>query len=233
VSRSKTRHGAVASAGAGGPGQIASGAALAKSPQASRGPGATADRILVVGVDEVMAHSIRRTLREGGFDSELASSPTQALERLAGADFVGAVCDLRMPALSAAELLRGLRAAQPDLAVLAVTGGSRPWIAAANAHRGAYAYVLACFSRTELLNNLSHVLALRRMELLDHEFDAAVEQAVAARTTRLRAAIGVLGERCAAPLGPATGEALLHKLDDLLAVAERGCSHAGGALDHQ
>jgi len=82
-------------------------------------------RILVVDDEPVIVRFADRILRSAGYRPALATSGSQAL---AAADAMGhvdvLVTDLMMPEMTGDELARRVRAAQPDLKVLYLTGFS-------------------------------------------------------------------------------------------------------------
>jgi DNA-binding response OmpR family regulator len=83
-----------------------------------------AAQILLVEDDDGLRNAYRIVLGARGFDVGTAATGEEALERLDGrAGFPAAiVADLGLPGLSGPELVRRLRAAAPDSALLVLTG---------------------------------------------------------------------------------------------------------------
>jgi two-component system, cell cycle sensor histidine kinase and response regulator CckA len=80
-------------------------------------------RILVVDDEAALRELARRALERDDYEVMVASSGPQALELMTGdAPIALVVADVQMPELTGDEMVRRLRAAQPDLKVLYVTG---------------------------------------------------------------------------------------------------------------
>jgi len=67
---------------------------------------------------------VDRVLREAGYETARASDPTMALELAAAFQPSLLLTDMNMPAMNGDELARRLRAHNPDLRVLYLTGFS-------------------------------------------------------------------------------------------------------------
>jgi len=79
--------------------------------------------VLVVDDEEAMLEVFTETLQRLGVDVVGESDPRKAAEHVRGGDrFDVAVLDLRMPHVDGFALLEQLRAKQPDLPVIVVTG---------------------------------------------------------------------------------------------------------------
>ena len=80
------------------------------------------ESILVVEDDELVREVVERTLRRLGYDVTVAGLPEEALELAAARHFDALVTDVVMPGLTGDEVARRIRAAQPDLPVVFMSG---------------------------------------------------------------------------------------------------------------
>jgi sigma-B regulation protein RsbU (phosphoserine phosphatase) len=154
-------------------------------------PRAAPTRVLAVDDDPGMLHAVRRIL-EGRYEFAGASSPAEALALAAGFRPDLAILDIRMPGMDGFELMERLRAQQPDVDIIFVTGSmSDP-----DAHliraiqQGAFYFIQKPFDRQVLQVLVERCLELRRLRsVADREL------------TRLRVAQGRLLPQ-AAPAHP-------------------------------
>jgi CheY-like chemotaxis protein len=79
-------------------------------------------RVLLVDDQEELRRLYRRTLAKDGHDIALASNGREAVEHARGERFDVVITDVRMPDMGGLELLQALRAADPDLPVVLISG---------------------------------------------------------------------------------------------------------------
>jgi DNA-binding NtrC family response regulator len=79
-------------------------------------------RILVVDDDDPIRESIRLALELAGIDVTMAESGERAQEVCAATTFDGAIVDLLMPGMSGIDTIRALRARDPGLPVIVISG---------------------------------------------------------------------------------------------------------------
>ncbi|RYZ09428.1 MAG: response regulator [Myxococcales bacterium] len=79
-------------------------------------------RVLLVDDQEELRRLYRRTLAKDGHDIALASNGREAIEQAREERFDVVITDVRMPDMGGLELLQSLRAADPDLPVVLVSG---------------------------------------------------------------------------------------------------------------
>jgi len=82
----------------------------------------TVDRVLVVDDERNVVSALRRALRPQGFEVLTAFSGEEAMEILAREPVDAIVCDMRMPGISGAEVLRESRVLAPDAVRILLTG---------------------------------------------------------------------------------------------------------------
>jgi two-component system response regulator PilR (NtrC family) len=107
-------------------------------------------RILVVDDERSMQEFLEILLRKEGYDVATAGSVEQALVALEADDFDLVVSDIQMPDRSGLDLLRAIRAAQPDALVVMITAFATTETAIAAMKEGAYDYVTKPFKVDEM-----------------------------------------------------------------------------------
>jgi two-component system response regulator PilR (NtrC family) len=107
-------------------------------------------RILVVDDEQSMQEFLEILLRKEGYEVALAGSVDGALVALESDDFDLVISDIQMPERSGLELLRAIRAAQPDALVVMITAFATTETAIAAMKEGAYDYVTKPFKVDEL-----------------------------------------------------------------------------------
>lgn len=126
-------------------------------------------RILVVDDDRAVRESLRRSLEFNGYQVELASDGTQAIEAI-GADRPDAmVLDVMMPRLDGLEVARRLRGMGDDLPILVLTARDTVSDRVSGLDAGADDYLPKPFALEELLARLR---ALLRRASIEQQTDA-------------------------------------------------------------
>jgi two-component system response regulator MprA len=141
-------------------------------------------RILVVDDDAAVRESLGRALRLEGYDVELASDGTEALERLQGdgddPDLV--VLDVLMPNVDGIEVCRTLRRTGSRLPVLMLTARDEVSDRVAGLDAGADDYVVKPFALAELLARVRALIrrsgegAVDVLRFADIELDPATRE---------------------------------------------------------
>jgi CheY-like chemotaxis protein len=81
-------------------------------------------RVLVAEDDGLFADAVDTFLKQAGFKVVLAVDGEAALQKAADCHFDALLTDLRMPGLGGAALIRKLRADQPDLPIIVISGNA-------------------------------------------------------------------------------------------------------------
>lgn len=84
-------------------------------------------RVLVVDDDPVVAKSFDRVLSAKGYAVITAANGPEALEKLAHEDYDAVFTDIRMPGMDGLEVAQRIKATQPWMPVVIVTGYGSPW----------------------------------------------------------------------------------------------------------
>lgn len=152
-------------------------------------------RALVVDDEPAVRTFLCRWLREDGHECEEAGDAEEALAILETKDFDVLLTDLRMPGRGGLELVETARAADPELAILVVSGvaGDRAPVEALQ--RGAWAWIGKPFEREEVRIQLLCALRRRELERRARREHERLEEEVQRRTAEIRRRELELAER--------------------------------------
>ncbi|RMF60202.1 MAG: sigma-54-dependent Fis family transcriptional regulator [Calditrichaeota bacterium] len=107
-------------------------------------------KILVVDDEPLMASSLEEALRKWNFDVTLCHESETAIGRLSKETFDLVLTDIRLPKLSGMEVLKRVKEAAPDTAVIMITAYGTIDQAVAAMKQGAYDYITKPFSLDEI-----------------------------------------------------------------------------------
>jgi putative two-component system response regulator len=149
--------------------------------------------VLVVDDDEPYRVTLVRRLTRAGYHCLEAGDGVEA-RRILGSDAAvsAAVCDIELPGGSGIDLLRGLAADFPDVAVIMATGVGDLAVAELAVEIGAYGYLVKPFAFDELLIGLATALKRRELEIAGRDHARNLEAALA-RTRRLASLVSGIG----------------------------------------
>lgn len=125
------------------------------------------ERILVADDDAVIREGLRRILTAEGYDVETVSNGRAALERLDEKSFKLLITDLKMPGMSGLEVLQSLRACQPELPVVLITGYAAIDNAVEAMKNGATDYLSKPFANDELISKVKNAMESRAVLIDD------------------------------------------------------------------
>ena len=120
-------------------------------------------RVLIVDDEYSVRDSLESWFRKDGHDVCVASSGSEALDRMEGRTFDVAVVDIRMPGMDGIELQARLQALDPELAVIMVTAFASVDTAVASLKQGAFDYVTKPVDPDELSHLVRRALERRRL----------------------------------------------------------------------
>lgn len=124
-------------------------------------------RILVADDDAVIREGLRRVLSAEGYEVETVSNGRAALERLEEKNFRLLVTDLKMPGLNGLEVLEAIRARQPELPVVLITGYAAIDNAVQAMKNGATDYLAKPFANEEIVSKVKNAIASRAVLIND------------------------------------------------------------------
>ena len=120
-------------------------------------------RILVVDDETVIAENLRLTLEREGHDVETAANTVGAMLRMETREFALAIVDLILPDGDGLHLLRLLKAKDPSIEVIIMTGHGSISKAVEATKQGAFYFVAKPFDADEMLMLVSKALERRRL----------------------------------------------------------------------
>jgi len=144
---------------------------------------------LVIDDDELVRRVVCRVLATDGFTCAEAGDAETGLRRFRDEPTPLVVCDVQLPGRSGIETLPELRALDPEVAVLMISGRDDPEIADAATDHGAYGYLVKPFSPNELVISVRGALRRRELERDARRHRGELERQVDARTADLQAAL--------------------------------------------
>ncbi|MCA8948728.1 MAG: sigma-54-dependent Fis family transcriptional regulator [Planctomycetes bacterium] len=124
----------------------------------------TGDRVLVVDDERDLAESCAYFLERAGYDASCATSGEQALELLERSPFALVITDVRMPRMSGMDVLAAVKARDPDVEVLIITGYPDLQMAVAAIKQGAFDYLAKPYGERDLMASVAKAIAHRRMK---------------------------------------------------------------------
>jgi DNA-binding NtrC family response regulator len=119
--------------------------------------------ILVVDDEAVIRDGIKRVLEGDRFEVETCRSGHAAIERLQEKDYGLIITDLKMPGMNGIEVLKAVKALQPDIPVIIITGYASIDTAVEAMKSGAADYISKPFAPDLLLEKVQNALSQRSM----------------------------------------------------------------------
>jgi cyclic di-GMP phosphodiesterase len=141
--------------------------------------------VLLVEDDQSLRTALVAFLRRQGYDVKEAEDGERALGQLAMHRMDAMLCDIRMTGMSGIDLLPRALAADPDLAVIMLTGVDQPAAAIACLKLGAADYLIKPVDLEELEHALRSALRKRQLEVERRQMEQWLAREVAVRTREL------------------------------------------------
>jgi putative two-component system response regulator len=141
--------------------------------------------ILVVEDDRSVRSVLTSYLGRAGYEVLQAENGEQALQQLKKGRPAAMLCDIQMPVMSGIELLPKALVADPDLAVIMLTGLDDPSAAISCLKVGAADYLIKPVDMEELAHALQSALRKRQLEIERRELEQWLAREVALRTNEL------------------------------------------------
>jgi len=141
--------------------------------------------VLIVEDEQSVRTVLATFLGRIGYEVTEATNGEQALDRLAGRRFAAMLCDIRMPVMSGTQLLPMALAADPDLAIIMLTGVDDPGSAISCLKLGAADYLIKPVDLDELRHALQQALRRRELEIERRSLEQWLAREVALRTREL------------------------------------------------
>jgi putative two-component system response regulator len=148
--------------------------------------------VLVVDDDDSVRNIVSRFLSSRGYKVDAAPSGQAALETLARSRFPLAVFDVEMPGMSGVELVRHALAADPDLAIVMLTGAHDAATATEALSSGALDYMTKPIDSAAFERAVGRALHKRRIRIEQRQIELLIREEVEAKTAELNTlSIGV------------------------------------------
>lgn len=124
----------------------------------------TGIRIIVIDDELGLREGCRRALRRHGYEVEVAATGHEGLAQVQQDGFALALLDVMMPDVSGIDLLKAIRAHDPDIVCIIITGYATVELAVAALKLGAYDFIAKPFSDDNLVLAVEKGLEKRRLE---------------------------------------------------------------------
>ncbi len=122
--------------------------------------------ILVVDDDSIIREGLKRILEGQGYGVETYASGFLAVERMSERNFDLVITDLKMPGMNGIEVLKHLKALQPEVPIIMITGYSTVDTAVEAMKNGAVDYIAKPFSPEDITEKVRSALE-QKLVLLD------------------------------------------------------------------
>ncbi len=114
-------------------------------------------KILLIEDDKLTRITLRDALAKVGHQVATSADGRQGLEAFARGGFEAVVTDLRLPGIDGLEILERVKAADPKVAVLLITGYATVETAVAALKKGAFDYLTKPFNPDELIHRITQL----------------------------------------------------------------------------
>jgi DNA-binding NarL/FixJ family response regulator len=142
-------------------------------------------QILIVDDEPAVRGLLRKTLEGHDYSCSTAGDAAKARDYLERQDFALILCDIRMPGESGLDLIRHVRTAYPNTAVIMVTATDDPQEAKTALNLGIFGYIIKPFEPNQILISVTNALRRRELELKDRDYQLRLEDTVKEKTKSL------------------------------------------------
>ena len=141
-------------------------------------------RLLVVDDDPYLLLALRQTLELAGYTADTFANPLEALAAVQSGKqgFAAVLADIRMPGMDGMALLAKLKALDPDLPVILITGHGDVAMAVKAVKEGAYDFLQKPVDEETLLGALARAVERKRLMLENRELQARLDASRAERS---------------------------------------------------
>lgn len=125
--------------------------------------------VLIADDDPTIVRSLRRSLAALGYDVKTAEDGQQAIDWTQQQSFDAIIADIDMPGLTGIELLKAVRASDPDVPVLLITGDPGLDTAIRAVRFGAFRYLAKPVDLGDLAESLAYAIQVHRLARIKRE----------------------------------------------------------------
>ncbi len=133
-------------------------------------------KILIVDDDESTRRSLTRIFGRQGYETDAAATGEEALAKAEDEAFDLAILDIKLPDADGTELIAPLLKAQPEMAVIVVTGHASLETAVQAMHEGAAGYITKPMNIDEVMVTIREVLEKQRLVAEKHVAEEALRE---------------------------------------------------------
>lgn len=145
----------------------------------------TAERVLIVDDQEAVARTIARWLERDGYECAVAHSVDEATEVAAAGSFGIVIADVHLPDASGLDLARSVKATDPAIQVIVITGGTALETAIEAIRLDTDDFLLKPFDPKELLHSVGRAAEHRRLILENRSYREGLEDRIREQAERL------------------------------------------------
>jgi EAL domain-containing protein (putative c-di-GMP-specific phosphodiesterase class I) len=142
-------------------------------------PASGRGRILIVDDDPSVQRALARVLGSAGFGVELAGDGARAVEQLQQGGFDAVLSDIGMPGMDGIELLRRIRARDPELPVVLLTGAPTVETAVQAIEHGVVRYLIKPVDPRQAVEVLDYAVRLKQLAAVRRQAAALSERGAA------------------------------------------------------
>lgn len=150
------------------------------------------ENILIVDDEEMIRDLLTSALQQDKYVCHQAANVDEAFLLLERQQIDLVISDIMMPGRSGVELLRDLKKADPDIAVLMITGLSDMNTAMECVHLGADDYITKPFGINRVMLTVKNLIERRCLAIEKKNYQASLEFKVLEQTEQIRAAMNEL-----------------------------------------
>ena len=151
--------------------------------------------ILIVDDEPIIREILTRKLKDSGYSPIPAENAFEALNTMREHPCSLVLSDIMMPGMDGIALLKALRAAYPDTAVVMITAVSNVSMAIEALREGAYDYLIKPFNLEEVVLSVRNALEKRRLILENRLYQEHLGEIVKAQTEEIRQLLTTEQER--------------------------------------
>ena len=138
-------------------------------------------RILIVDDDENICRSLALIFAKKGYETEMAGTGREVLEKARGRFFNLALLDIKLPDMEGIELLAPLKTMYPDIALIIITGYASLETAVRALNEGASAYITKPLNMDEVLATVREALEKQRLVIENRRLIQQAQRELAER----------------------------------------------------
>ena len=150
------------------------------------------DRILIVDDEEVICNILARRLTREGYACVMANDGREALKYFYNHPFSLIISDIKMPEMDGIELLKRVKAMNPNMMVIMVTAYPDIDLAVEAMRLGAYDFIIKPADLDLVILSVKKALERKRLEEEIAAYRSHLERLVEERTAKLRQAYRIL-----------------------------------------